>query len=101
MNRREFIRIALMSTALLAGADQLLDAEESASLSSDYGAMRFMAPGVIQPERWLRKYMEEQATELASNLPKISHPFNDQIHSRRFPSLGSYSDRCLELWRGA
>jgi hypothetical protein len=76
VNRREFIRLALISSALLGGSSQLLEGEEADSPSPNYAAMRFLAPGSIQPEGWLRKYMEKQAAQLASNLPNISYPFS-------------------------
>jgi hypothetical protein len=81
VNRREFIRLALMSSALLAGSSQLLEGEKTDSASPDYAAMSFLAPGAVQPEGWLRKYMEKQAAQLGSNLPKVSYPFSSAYWS--------------------
>ncbi len=93
VNRREFIRLSLMSSALLAGSSELLEGEETDSASSQYAAMRFLAPGAVQPEGWLRKYMEKQAAQLGSNLPKISYPFN-----REFWSGFEYTDPTGYRW---
>jgi uncharacterized protein len=75
LDRREFIRMALMSSALMAATSEFAEGETDFA-ASYHGAMRFIAPGAIQPEGWLRQYMEKQATQLALNLPKISYPFN-------------------------
>jgi hypothetical protein len=75
LNRREFIRLALMSSALLAGTSQLLEGQETNSASPAYAAMRFLAPGAVQPKGWLRGYLKKQAAQLGSKLPQVSWPF--------------------------
>lgn len=76
MDRREFIRLAVMSSALIAGSSQLLEGEETAQGSVAYsGALRALAPGAVRPEGWLRGYLEKQAAELGSKLPQVSWPF--------------------------
>ena len=76
LDRREFIRLALMSSALLAGSSQLLEGEETAPGSVAYsGALRALPPGAVRPEGWLRGYLEKQAAELGSKLPQVSWPF--------------------------
>lgn len=76
LNRREFVRLALMSSALLASSGQLLKGEESGSPSVAYsGALRVLPPGAVQPDGWLRGYLEKQASQLGSKLPQVSFPF--------------------------
>lgn len=75
MNRREFIRLALLSSAMLAGGGGLLDAEETEAKTKDFAALHPLVPGAVQPEGWLRAYMERQAAELGSQLPHVSWPF--------------------------
>jgi uncharacterized protein len=76
VDRREFIRLALMSSALLAGSSRLLEGEETASGSVAYsGALRALPPGAVRPEGWLRGYLEKQAAELGSKRPQVSWPF--------------------------
>ena len=75
MNRREFIRLALMSSALLAGGGGLLEAEETGAKTKNFAVLHSLAPGAVQPEGWLRAYMERQAAQLGSQLPHVSWPF--------------------------
>ena len=75
LNRREFIRLSLMSSAMLAGANTMLEGAEADSTPHSYAALRSLAPGAVQPEGWLRGYMEKQASQLGSKLPQISWPF--------------------------
>jgi hypothetical protein len=77
LNRREFIRLALMSSALIAGSSRMLEGAETDSASHSYGALRSLPPGTVQPEGWLRGYMEKQASQLGSKLPQVSWPFTD------------------------
>ncbi len=78
LDRREFIRLALMSSALLAGSSQLLKGEETAPGSVAYsGNLRALPPGAVRPEGWLRGYLEKQAAELGSKLPQVSWPFTN------------------------
>jgi uncharacterized protein len=76
LSRREFVRLALMSSALFMNSGQLLEGEEADSPSVAYsGALRTLPPGAVQPEGWLRAYLEKQASELGSRLPQVSFPF--------------------------
>ena len=75
LNRREFIRIALMSSALIAGSSRMVEDVEADSVSQLYGSLHSLPPGAIQPEGWLRGYMEKQAAQLGSRLPQVSWPF--------------------------
>jgi uncharacterized protein len=78
MNRREFMRIALMSSALAAGAGGLAEASEGEEAEVPYfGELRALPPGAVRPEGWLRTYLERQAAELGSQLPQVSWPFSD------------------------
>jgi hypothetical protein len=77
LNRREFIRIALMSSALIAGSSRVVEGVEADSASHTYGVLRPLPPGAVQPEGWLRGYMEKQASQLGSKLPQVSQPFTE------------------------
>jgi hypothetical protein len=76
IDRREFIRIAMMSSAMLISASPLLRAEEPGVATRSYAAMSTLAPGVIEPQGWLRGMLEKQATQLGSQLPQVSWPFS-------------------------
>ncbi len=77
LNRREFVRLALMSSALMTGASALAQAEETPPKAVAYsGELRALPPGAVRPDGWLREYLEKQAAELGSKLPQISWPFS-------------------------
>jgi uncharacterized protein len=76
LNRRDFVRLSVMSSALLMGSGRVLEAMDSDSASVAYsGSLRSLPPGAIRPEGWLRRYLEKQASELGSKLPQVSLPF--------------------------
>ncbi len=80
MNRREFVRLTLMSSAMIAVADlnRGAVAETSAALDgAPYAVLTPLAPGAIRPEGWLRLYLERQAAQLGSQLPEVSWPFTE------------------------
>lgn len=81
LSRRDFVRLALMSSAMLAGSGGLLEAsasEVSASgVSQSYASLRPLAPGAVRPEGWLRGNLERQASQFGSKLPEISWPFTE------------------------
>ncbi|HUX43559.1 MAG TPA: beta-L-arabinofuranosidase domain-containing protein [Terracidiphilus sp.] len=77
LNRREFVRMALMSSAMLMSAGGAAAAGEETGGRVDYhGALRALPPGAVRPEGWLRAYLEKQAAELGSKLPEVSWPFS-------------------------
>jgi hypothetical protein len=76
LNRREFIRLTLMSSAMLMGKSPMLQAKGMNSASPAHGALQSLAPGAVQPEGWLRGYLEKQA-RLCSALPQTSWPFTE------------------------
>ena len=76
LNRREFMRLTLMSSAMLMGSSQVLEAIETDSASPAHAALRSLAPGAVRPEGWLRGYLEKQA-RLCATLPQISWPFTE------------------------
>ena len=71
LNRREFIRLTLMSSAMLMGSKQVLGAtEKKKSTPPAHAALHSLVPGAVQPEGWLRGYLEKQA-QLCSKLAQI------------------------------
>jgi hypothetical protein len=75
LSRREFVRLALMSSALMMGTGTLLESEETQPGVASHAAFRSLAPGAVRPEGWLRSYLEKQAAQLGSKLPDVSWPF--------------------------
>jgi len=54
LNRREFVRPTLMSSAMLMGPMPALEAAEiKHSASPAHAALRSLAPGAVRPEGWL------------------------------------------------
>jgi uncharacterized protein len=76
LNRREFIRLTLMSSAMLMGSSQILEAMQTDRGAPAHGALRSLAPGAVRPEGWLRGYLQKQA-RLCARLPQISWPFSE------------------------
>ena len=76
LNRREFMRLALMSSALLMSSRSPLgESDADSSPVSYFGALRALPPGAVRPEGWLREYLLKQAAQLGSHLPEVSWPF--------------------------
>jgi len=76
LNRREFLRLALAASAALAASGRAIASEESAPASLAHAALRPLAPGAVEPEGWLRGWLQKQAAELGSQLPNVSWPFS-------------------------
>jgi hypothetical protein len=72
MDRREFLRLALMSSAALAAAGGSVEAE-AAELAAP---PQFAVLTPLRPEGWLKLYLDRQAAELGSQLDSISWPFS-------------------------
>ncbi|MFP5233910.1 MAG: beta-L-arabinofuranosidase domain-containing protein [Acidobacteriota bacterium] len=80
MDRREFLRLTLMSSAMMAAAELNTDAAAqttTAGAGAPYAALSPLAPGAVRPEGWLRLYLERQAEQLGSQLPEVSWPFTE------------------------
>lgn len=85
LSRRQFVRLALLSSAALAGSPSLLAAQNAAASDANpaatevpwHGPLRALPPGAVRPEGWLRTTLEKQAAQLGSHLPQISWPFTD------------------------
>ena len=77
LNRREFIRLVLTTSAMLMGSNPALEGMEADSSSRSYAALHVLPPGAVQPAGWLREYMEKQASQLGSKLPLVSWPFTE------------------------
>jgi hypothetical protein len=76
LDRREFIRLAAMTSALPLLPDSLL-AEDDAENVPWHGPLKSLAPGAVRPEGWLLGWLQKQATTLGSHLPEISWPFTE------------------------
>ena len=80
LNRREFLRLSLMSSALMMGAASLSAQTDAGAEPVGYhGALRALPPGAVRPEGWLRGYLEKQAAQLGSHLPQVSWPFTQDF----------------------
>ncbi len=77
IDRREFLRLAAMSSALLVSAKRGFALEESTSGLHSYAVFEELPPGAVRPEGWLRAYMQKQAAQLGSQLPDVSWPFTE------------------------
>ncbi len=71
VSRREFLRLAVIGSAMLMATDSMLAGAETVS----HASLRELAPGTVRPEGWLRGRLEKQAAQLGSKLPQISWPF--------------------------
>lgn len=77
MNRRDFLRLAAMSSAVLLAAKNGFASSEATSKTTSYAAFDELSPGAVKPEGWLRAYMEKQRLQLGSQLPYVSWPFTE------------------------
>jgi hypothetical protein len=78
LSRREFLECASLSSAALALAPALAQGTADPSLNSArprYAAFHPLVPGAVNPEGWLRTYLQKQADQLGQHLPEISWPF--------------------------
>ncbi len=71
VSRREFLRLSILSSAMLMAPGPMLEAERTAP----HARLREFAPGAVRPEGWLRTLLERQSAELGSKLPQVSWPF--------------------------
>ena len=83
VDRREFLRLTLMSSAMLMTTAKSLGAstETETGISTGtpkpppFAAWYPLEPGAVRPDGWLRLYLEKQASQLGSKLPEVSWPF--------------------------
>jgi hypothetical protein len=75
LNRREFMRLALLSSAMLMSSSREMHGAEPDSATVSYAALHALPPGAVEPQGWLRGYLQKQASQLGSKLPQISWPF--------------------------
>ena len=73
LSRREFLRLAILSSALLMATGSRLEGAETVF----HASLRDLAPGAVRPEGWLRTMLEKQAAQLGSKLPQVSWPFTE------------------------
>ncbi len=71
VSRREFLWLAMMSSAVLMGPTSLLEAERT----TPHARLNELGAGAVRPEGWLRGMLEKQAAQLGSKLPQVSWPF--------------------------
>jgi hypothetical protein len=77
LNRREFIRLSLLTSAVLIGSNSRLEGAEADLSPHTFAALQALPPGAVQPAGWLREYLEKQASQLGSKLPDVSWPFTE------------------------
>jgi hypothetical protein len=81
LTRRDFLRAALITSALIAGSDWSDRTDpgqrrfETGPRPHSFAALHSLPPGAVQPEGWLRGYLQKQASQLGSQLPQVSWPF--------------------------
>ncbi len=71
LNRRDFLRLAIISSVVIMGNNSVFGAVDT----TPHAQLFELAPGVVQPEGWLREMLQKQAAHLGSKLPEISWPF--------------------------
>lgn len=74
VDRRTFIQLLSLSAASAMTPMPAFATIESAH-APEHAALHELSPTAVQPNGWLRLYLEKQAAELGSNLPKVSWPF--------------------------
>jgi uncharacterized protein len=75
LNRRDFIKVAVAGSTLLAtGLPVALASEPTSSTAQPYAELRNLPAGAIKPDGWLRLHLESQG-KLTSALSDISFPF--------------------------
>ena len=71
VSRREFLRLAMMSSVMLMATGSMLEAEQI----TPHAQLHELAPGAVRPEGWLGGMLQKQADQLGSKLPQVSWPF--------------------------
>jgi hypothetical protein len=77
LDRRNFLQLALMTSAMLMSSSETSIGEKLGSgVGAGYRVFREMPPRMVQPTGWLRSWLEMQAAQLGYNLPQVSWPFS-------------------------
>jgi DUF1680 family protein len=71
VSRRDFLLLAMMSSAMLMSGGTMLEGEQVLP----HARLRELAPGAVRPTGWLRIMLEKQAAQLGSKLPQVAWPF--------------------------
>ncbi|HEX4006204.1 MAG TPA: beta-L-arabinofuranosidase domain-containing protein [Acidobacteriaceae bacterium] len=74
VSRREFLRLAAMTSALTLAPAAAFGASDAGDVPW-HGALAPLAPGAVRPDGWLRGWLQKQANQLGSHLPEVSWPF--------------------------
>lgn len=74
MNRREFLVLSALSSAAIVLGDK---AWATGATPKYFGAFEELPAGAVQPQGWLRAYLQKQAAGLGSQLPLVSWPFTE------------------------
>jgi hypothetical protein len=98
-NRREFLRAAAMSSAMLLGSRSLFGETNPAFEEvAYYGPLRALPPGAVKPNGWLRVWLEKQAAQLGSHLPEVSWPFTQDYWGEQQQGAYWTQEQEYEAW---
>jgi hypothetical protein len=77
LKRRDFLRLAVMTSAVLAHSAHMNGAELIGENNGNFAQLHPLPPGSVHPKGWLRNYLEKQAAQLGSKLTETSWPFTE------------------------
>ena len=75
LNRRHFLSVAAMGSAIYTMPSERLAAFGLPPTRKSYAALQSLPPGAIQPEGWLREWLSKQANGFAISLHRAPEPF--------------------------
>ena len=75
LGRREFLKTGVMGSAWLLSPVSLVDALDSPPRRRSHAVLRSLRPGAVEPQGWVRTYLQKQAAGLGISLPAVSEPF--------------------------
>lgn len=92
LDRREFIELAALGAAshlCFSNSAQGATFPSSAtdSFRASYARFHSLAPGVVEPEGWLRLYLQKQADQLGGHLAEVAWPFTEGYWAGKEPPI--------------